>query len=141
MYKRYKRLVYSPPDLLARFCKINLSNAKNSNFEISKRIFYCLPLTKIMTRQNLLCLWSKIILKASSVHHKFFSFKKRPNINLYVEYSRTLIRFFQNSKFAYKTTKFYSKWTVLNFGQKSTPFNILKLCKVGISNSVCNGTV
>ena len=29
-YKCYKRLVYTHPDLLARFCKINLSNAKNS---------------------------------------------------------------------------------------------------------------
>ena len=24
MYKKYKRLVYTSPDLLARFCKINL---------------------------------------------------------------------------------------------------------------------
>ena len=30
MYKKYKRLVYTPPDLLARFCKANLSNGKNS---------------------------------------------------------------------------------------------------------------
>ena len=30
MYKWYKRLVYMHPDLLARYCKINLSNAKNS---------------------------------------------------------------------------------------------------------------
>ena len=30
MYKKYKRLVYTPPDLLARFCKVNLSKAKNS---------------------------------------------------------------------------------------------------------------
>ena len=28
MYKCYKRLVYTHPDLLARFCKVNLSNAK-----------------------------------------------------------------------------------------------------------------
>ena len=28
--KKYKRLVYTSPDLLARFCKVNLSNAKNS---------------------------------------------------------------------------------------------------------------
>ena len=26
----YKRLVYTPPDLLARFCEANLSNGKNS---------------------------------------------------------------------------------------------------------------
>ena len=30
MYKKYKRLVYKSPDLSARFCKVNLSNAKNS---------------------------------------------------------------------------------------------------------------
>ena len=28
MYKKYKRLVYTPPDLLARFCKVNLSKAQ-----------------------------------------------------------------------------------------------------------------
>ena len=32
MYQKYKRLVYTPPDLLARICKVNLSNAKNSVF-------------------------------------------------------------------------------------------------------------
>ena len=30
MYKKYKRLVCTPPDLLARFCEANLSNGKNS---------------------------------------------------------------------------------------------------------------
>ena len=30
MYKKYNRLVYTSPDLLARFCKVNLSNAKHS---------------------------------------------------------------------------------------------------------------
>ena len=30
MYQWYKRLVYTHPDLLGRFCKVNLSNAKNS---------------------------------------------------------------------------------------------------------------
>ena len=29
MYKKYKRLVYRPSDLSARFCKVNLSNTKN----------------------------------------------------------------------------------------------------------------
>ena len=28
MYKWYKRFVHTHPDLLARFCKVNLSNAK-----------------------------------------------------------------------------------------------------------------
>ena len=45
-------------------------------------------------------------------------FKKRPNINLYLEYSWTYCQFFKDSKFAYKTTKFYTKWPVRNFGQK-----------------------
>ena len=35
MFKWYKRLVYRHPDLLARFCKVNLSKAKNS-----ARIFF-----------------------------------------------------------------------------------------------------
>ena len=66
--------------------------------------------------------------KASSAYHKsfffpektadFLSFKKRPNINLHVEYLRTLTWVFEDSKFAYKTTKFYGKWPVRNFGQK-----------------------
>ena len=30
MYEKYKRLVYTPPDLLPRFFKVNLSNTKNS---------------------------------------------------------------------------------------------------------------
>ena len=42
----------------------------------------------------------------------------RPNISLSVEYSRTLIWFFEDFKSAYETTKFYVKWLVRNFGQK-----------------------
>ena len=40
-------------------------------------IFYYLSLRKIITPQSLLCLWSKIIRKASLAHHKslFFSWK------------------------------------------------------------------
>ena len=46
MYKRYKRLVYTSPDLLARFCKVNLSNAKTSaSFVFQEFVFpgliYC----------------------------------------------------------------------------------------------------
>ena len=48
----------------------------------------------------------------------FVSFKKWPNISLYVEHSQTLIWFFEDFKFAYKTTKFCAKWLVRNFGQK-----------------------
>ena len=65
-----------------------------------------------------LCLWSKIIGKASLVHHKFFSFKKRPNVSLFFEYSRTLIWFFGDFKFAFKTTKFYAQFLVRSVGQK-----------------------
>ena len=74
-------------------------------------ILYCMQLRKIITPQNFLSVWSKIIRKASLAHHKFPCFKKRPNISLHVEYSRTLIWFFEDFKFAYKTTK-------RNFGQK-----------------------
>ena len=38
--------------------------------------------------------------------------------SLCVEYSRTLTSFFEDFKFAYKSTNFYSKWPVCNFGQK-----------------------
>ena len=41
MYKTYKRLVYTPPDLLARFCKVNLSNAKKLGLICLPRI--CFP--------------------------------------------------------------------------------------------------
>ena len=51
MYKRYERLVYSPPDLLARFCKVNLSNAKNSAWFVVQ---------EFVTRPNLL--WSRAIM-------------------------------------------------------------------------------
>lgn len=38
MHKKYKRLVYTSPDLWARFCKANLSNAKNSAWFVSRPI-------------------------------------------------------------------------------------------------------
>ena len=38
MYKKYKRLVYTSPDLLARFCKVNLSTAKNSAWFVFQAI-------------------------------------------------------------------------------------------------------
>ena len=46
MYKKYKRLVYTSPDLFARFCKVNLSNAKTSaSFVFQEFVFpgliYC----------------------------------------------------------------------------------------------------
>ena len=105
-------------------------------------VFYCLPQRKIIKPQNLLYLWSKIIRKASSAHYKFiFCSKKIPNIYLYVDYLRTLIWFFEDSRSAYKTNKFYAKWPVGNFGQKPELHLEKKLCKVGISNSLCSSTV
>ena len=99
-------------------CSFNQSSAGFiCNIRVWLRIcpldfFYCLPLRKI-TPRNFLFLWSKIIRNSSSTHLNFFSFKRRPNLSLYDEYSRTLIWFFKDSKFAYKTTKFYPKWYVL----------------------------
>ena len=40
MYKKYKRLVYTPPDLLARICKVNLSNAKKFSLICFPRICF-----------------------------------------------------------------------------------------------------
>ena len=54
MYKKYKRLAYTPPDFLARFWKLNLSKAKNSAWPpdlLSKNLY---------SRPNLL--WSRAIM-------------------------------------------------------------------------------
>ena len=40
MYKKYKRLVCTHPDLLARFYKVNLSNAKNSAWFIFQEFVF-----------------------------------------------------------------------------------------------------
>ena len=40
MYKKYKRLVYTSPDLLARFCKVHLSNAKKFGLVCFPRISF-----------------------------------------------------------------------------------------------------
>ena len=40
MYKKYKRLVYTPSDLLARICKVNLSNAKKCGLICFPRIYF-----------------------------------------------------------------------------------------------------
>ena len=70
--------------------------------------------------------------KASSAYHKsfFFFLKSRPNINLYIEYSQTLIWVFEDSKFTYKTTKFYAEWPVRNFEQKRDLQYLEKICYV-----------
>ena len=41
MYKKYKRLFYTSPDLLARFCKVNLSNAKKFRLICFPGLIYC----------------------------------------------------------------------------------------------------
>ena len=52
MYKKYKKLVYTPSDLLARICKVNLSNAKKMRTDLfTKNLF---------SRPNLL--WSRAIM-------------------------------------------------------------------------------
>ena len=90
-------------------CKVSISNSlcskefnlpfSSGNFwscnRIEFKIFY--PNTLTVYPCLHVCLWSKIIRKVSSAHHKsffswkveFLSLKKRPNINLHVEYSRT----------------------------------------------------
>ena len=40
MYKKYKKLVYTPSDLLARICKVNLSNAKKLGLICFPRICF-----------------------------------------------------------------------------------------------------
>ena len=40
MYKKYKGLVYTPSDLLARICKVNLSNAKKFGLICFPRICF-----------------------------------------------------------------------------------------------------
>ena len=104
-------------------------------------IFYCMPLRKIITQRNFLCLWSKIIRKASLTHHNFFSFKETK----YKSVRWILADFnmiFGGFKFAYKTTKFYVN-DLCATSDKNTNFNISKnlLRKVGISNSLSSRTV
>ena len=97
------------------------------------RLRHRLPLWKINITPQFFCLWSKIIRKASQAHHKFF---------FYVEYSRTLKWFFEDSKFAYKTTNFTQN-DMCATSDKNTNFDISKhfRCKVEISNSLCSRTV
>ena len=40
MHKKYKKLVYTPSDLLARICKVNLSNAKKCGLICFPRICF-----------------------------------------------------------------------------------------------------
>ena len=93
-------------------------------------IFYCMPLRKIITQRNFVCLWSKIMRKAILAHYKVFSFKKRPNISLYVEYSRTLIDFSRILSLLIRPLNFYAKWLVRNFGQKHELQYLYKICCV-----------
>ena len=85
--------------------------------------FYCMLLRKIITQRNFLCLLSKIIQKASLAHHNFFLALKRDRIQVCMLNVHGL-------KFAYKTTKFYAKWLVRNFGQKHELQYLDKICCV-----------
>ena len=40
MYKKYKRLIYTPSDSLARICKVNLSKAKKCGLICFPRIYF-----------------------------------------------------------------------------------------------------
>ena len=98
-------------------------------------IFYCMPLRKIITQRNFLVFEAKLFGRLHWRTIIFFSFKKRPNINLYVEYSRILVWFFQDFKFANKTNKNFTQNDLCSTSDKNKNFNISKnwLHKVGIS--------
>ena len=53
IYKKYKRLVYTPPDLLARFCKVNLSNTKRAIFFLFYFFNFGLPFRQRNTSYKL----------------------------------------------------------------------------------------
>ena len=63
-------------------------------------IFYCMPRRKIIKQQNVFVPFKQNNSEGFIGVPYFVSFKKRPNISLYVEYSRTLRLFFKDVKFA-----------------------------------------
>ena len=85
------------------------------NAHLPAWIFHCMPLRKIITPLNFLCFWI---------------FRKRPNMSPYVEYSPTLIWFFEDFKFAYKTTKFLRKITCAQLRTKTRTSISRKICLV-----------
>ena len=60
LYKKYKRLIYTPPDLLARFCKVNLSKAKNSTWFVFQEFCFQAQFTVIKSHYGS-WMWSKMI--------------------------------------------------------------------------------
>ena len=72
----------------------------------------------------------------------FFSFKKGPNVSLYVAYLRTLIWFFKDFSLLIRPLNFTQN-DLCATSEKNTNFNIPKnlLRKVRISNSLCSRTV
>ena len=68
--------------------------------------------------------------------HRCWPREWKHSISLYVEYSQTL--FFEDCKFAYKTTKFLRKMTCAQLRTKTSK-DLPR--KVGISNSLCSRTV
>ena len=68
----------------------------------------------------------QIIRKASLAYHNLCSFQKRPNISLYVEYSRNLILFFEDFKFAYKRPLNFTQNDSCATSDKNMNFNSSK---------------
>ena len=60
LYKKYIRLIYTPPDLLARFCKVNLLKAKNSAWFVFQEFFFQAQFTVIKSHYGS-WMWSKMI--------------------------------------------------------------------------------
>ena len=92
--------------------------------------FYCMPLRKIITPRTFCVFEAKQFGRLYWRTIVFLSSKRKPNISLYVEYSRTLIRCFEYFKFTHKFTKFHAKLLVHNFGQKTRTLISRNICYV-----------
>ena len=95
-------------------------------------IFCRLPLGKIITPQNFLCLWRKIIQKASADQIKVCMMNV---CQLKYDFLRILSLFIRPLN--------CTQNDMCATSEKNTNFNIwnILLCKVGISNSLCGRTV
>ena len=62
MYKKYKRLVYTPPDLLARICKVNLAcrTQKNSAWFVFLEFVFEALSTAVIKSHYGSWMWSKM---------------------------------------------------------------------------------
>ena len=111
VYKKYKRLVYTPPDLSARFCKVILSNTK-------------IP---VIYRRN-----ARVLEKQNFIP----AYMKGGRT-----YGRTPCeRFSQNQNFldAYKITKFSYPWCSAKKYKRlpyRSPHLLARFCKINLSNT------